>query len=169
MSYQEVNSTILIIAIIAGAGAIIIGALAISGALTILPPQPASVTTSSAESYRYNSVCEIGSTPGELSVYLMKITYDLFVGAHNNDPRLIEFFEQDEFLSQSGYTPDMVFSYDQPDIHPIFYNSTYFTPIVLEMRNVHPEVIDIMTLSEGETQEEFNARLFVELTNCRYY
>ena len=126
-------------------------------------------------SYKYNTICDVKSMPEGFNLAVIRIMFEIQGGMHNDNEYLIQFFKTDELMSRLGYTPNMVFGleniYDDKinsfNQDPIFSDPTYFAPVILQIMDVNPKVIDMLMSIKERTPTEFFIDMQSELQKCQ--
>lgn len=126
------------------------------------------------KSYKYNTVCDIGD-PEKFMVETAWITYlEIIAGHHNDHEAVIEFFKTNEYTIMMNTTPDesfTLFEHPNGDLIPRadmnFYTMEVLMPVIFGVLNASPEVINMFTITEETSQEEFNNKIYLEIDKCK--
>ena len=53
-----------------------------------------------------------------------------------------------------------------PNKDPLLYDSMFFLPVILEILNTNPDLIEILKVQEGESSEIYTNRISTEINKC---
>ena len=125
-----------------------------------------SITDTYLTSYKYNTVCDFGEYE-EFMQKVLRVEFEIQSGMHNENEKLVKFFNSDKFISKTNITPDQIYGPNaNPNYDPIFYDLMYIMPVALDIMDTSPELIKILNVHEGESQISYMNRLASEKDKC---
>ncbi len=128
--------------------------------------------------YEINSVCDLGTTHEEIMTRrIFPTIFQLSSGMYNDDEDLVEYVNTLEVNGRT-ITTDELFPIREP-LHENHtnglgrnYNSTYFdvmlmAPFILIVMDASPEVIEILSMNQHDTNESYIMRVQTEISKCQ--
>jgi len=123
--------------------------------------------TNSVISYKYDSICDVGDLKEFVEKKALPVWAEILEGIHNENEKLIEFYKSNKFLRHQNITPSQIYGPDTPpNKDPAIIDFMFLLPVILEIMNTNPELIEILTLNEGESENEYLYRLEIEKNKC---
>jgi len=117
--------------------------------------------------YKYNTVCDLGDMK---TFWIEKVLFthlEIMDGKHNDNAELIKFFKEDTLLAITNTTPDQVFTPENKKyLGPPLTDPMYFLPVILQIIDTNPKLIEILTVHEGDTELSYLLRLELERKKC---
>lgn len=124
--------------------------------------------------YNYNTVCDLGDFETFMIEKVFVTLFEIQNGKYNDNEKLIKFFKTNEFLSKNNITPDQVFKVKPeasiglvsgPD--PFFSDMSVMAPVIFDILGASPELINWISVQDGEDQATYNNRLLTDVNKCK--
>ena len=117
--------------------------------------------------YKYNTICDVGDPFEFLEGEVLQVELEIWGGVHNENEKIIKFFKENKILGRVNITPNQIYGPNgNPGYDPIFYDVMFWIPPALDIMNASPELVELFTVQEGDSQESYANRLESEKSKC---
>ena len=117
------------------------------------------------KSYKYNTICDIDDLEIFMLEEVWRTTMSITNGDYNDDPRVMEFFKNNEFLSDLKLTPEKMLTME---LDHTMRDVMFWMPLTLEILDASPQVVNILSYDEEkEDQTPYENRILAEFNKCK--